>query len=362
MLSILAKQWITMFSSRMRAPVASARRWAHRHRAFRDGFDRWHVNAFISSLSAALHGTVLLFLTGLIVHLFSRDIVIFGLVLGVTFLAVVFYAASTVAPLYDGTCPTATPLLIHGRLAYFGILRGLTCWSGSRIGDPELGISSPLRGKPPFDSDIIIDARDDAERDIKILAMMVSEFPAGHDVDTALDAVGGLDIQRHHLDGRNLITMRSQARNRLESLARDAKSAFDAAEIARSLRSSIYIETTIGNPPWDAFDTTIRALKSIRTHDVFALSVALHQLQLQQQMQAELDTYGPNPRIPQDPRPPLRSQISTYRIHYPRGEYEGLQQLRRQQNRELRALLELVGPTARWNIQIGLIRFPLAFK
>ena len=125
MLAILAKQWITMFSSRMRAPVANFRRWAHRHRVFRDGIDRWHINAFVSSLSVALHGAVFMFMLGLNVQLYSRDLFIFGLVLGVRVLAASFYVAATVAPLFDGTCPTATLLLIHGRLVCFTLLNEL---------------------------------------------------------------------------------------------------------------------------------------------------------------------------------------------------------------------------------------------
>ena len=131
MLAILAKQWITMFSSRMRAPAANFRRWAHRHRVFRDGIDRWHINAFVSSLSVALHGAVLMFMAGLIVHLFIRDIIIFGLVLGITVLAAVFYVAATLAPLFDGTCPTATPLLVHCRLVYFAVRRAICCLCSS---------------------------------------------------------------------------------------------------------------------------------------------------------------------------------------------------------------------------------------
>ena len=41
MLAILTKQWIDMFVIRMRMPVRDMRRWAHRHRAYRDDLDRW---------------------------------------------------------------------------------------------------------------------------------------------------------------------------------------------------------------------------------------------------------------------------------------------------------------------------------
>jgi len=61
MLAILVKQWIGTFSLRMRAPVVNLRRWAHRHRAFREGLETWSLNGFISMLSIALHVSVALF-------------------------------------------------------------------------------------------------------------------------------------------------------------------------------------------------------------------------------------------------------------------------------------------------------------
>lgn len=280
MLAILAKQWITMFSSRMRAPVANFRRWAHVHHVFRDGIDRWHVNAFVSSLSVALHGSVILFLIGLITHLFSRDLIIFGLVLGVTVLATVFYVAATVAPLFDGTCPTATPLLIHGRLACLALLQILRRLFGalSRCSLPQYHRQPTQR--PPFDPDVVLSDGDDSHRDVRILTLMLSSLPSGHDVDTVLDAIGAFELKTHDLGG-NLTHVRHLARRRLERLASAVDNvSSDTAAVARALRTAVSIESHCERLDWDNFDTLIAGLRSIRTHDTLALSTAL-QLQLE---------------------------------------------------------------------------------
>jgi len=114
MLAILAKQWITMFSTRMRAPVSDLRRWAHRHHVFRKGLDSWHLNFFVSILSVAIHASVLLFLVGLNVYLFDLDSASFVPVVALTAVGLVFYLSATFAPLIWGTCPTLTSILVNG--------------------------------------------------------------------------------------------------------------------------------------------------------------------------------------------------------------------------------------------------------
>ena len=351
MLAILAKQWITMFSLRMRAPVANFRLWAHRHRTLRDGFDRWHISAFISGLSVALHGAVLLFLSGLTVHLFSRDIVIFGLVLFVTFFAATFYAAATLAPLYDRTCPTATPLLAHGRLVYLALVRALRSMSKAQGRDPEVGNPSTLSNKPPY-PDSILDAGDDAEKDTRILFSMVSELPTGHDdVSAALDALGGLDTQRHHLVGKELVTLRNATRIRLERLSTVTTAPIDAAAVARMLRSALHTEgADLSTPSWDFFAPMIQAFKKIRTHDVFALSVALHQLRLKQEMKLELHSQGAELLVHHNSWADLYSHIDTYPCNTSRDQNDVQLALRQKlQKSEFQVIMELVEPMARWN-------------
>jgi len=310
LLAILAKQWINMFTSRMRSPVSDLRQWAHRHRAFRDGIDRWHLNAFITSISAVLHSAVVLFLIGLLVHLFARDIVIFGIVAGVTSMVVGFYLAATLAPLYDATCPTATPLLIYGRrmsravLHAFRLLFNLCIRSNPhRDREPEIEALSRRANKdsPPWDLDRILphpDGAEGASRDVQILLRMATQLPTGSNVDVALDAIGGLSLATHrqYLHGVDLGPIRDLIRRRLNLFGTTAGAAMlDPAAVARLLRSSIVIESRSKSPPWAEFDNVALALTSIKTHDIFALSAALqlhfqqHRFQrLQQQQQQRL--------------------------------------------------------------------------
>ena len=78
----MTTEWIVMFSTRMRAPVAHMRRWTQRHHAFRDGIDQWKHNALISSLSVAIHAAVFILLVSLVIHLYVLDTILFALVLG----------------------------------------------------------------------------------------------------------------------------------------------------------------------------------------------------------------------------------------------------------------------------------------
>ena len=312
MLAILAKQWITMFSSRMRAPVANFRRWAHRHRVFRDGIDRWHINAFVSSLSVALHGAVLMFLVGLNVHLFTRDLIIFGLVFGVTVLAIAFYVAAAVAPLFDGTCPTATPLLVHSRVAFLVILRMARRLCRIQTPYPVLGYHPPHGDKPPFDPDVVLAGGGDSRRDVRILILMLTTLPSGHDVDTVLDAVGALKSGMHDLGDDDLARLRHHARRRLEHLGSAVETAAtDAAAVARALRSSIFVESCCGHMYWENIGMLLTNLGSIRTHDIFALSTALrlqlqrhelypeHAMEQQPPSSADREQYRDQPAVPQ---------------------------------------------------------------
>jgi len=283
MMAILAKQWITMFSSRMRAPAASFRWWAHRHRVFRDGIDRWHINAFVSSLSVALHGAVIMFMAGLIVHLFARDLIIFGLVLGITVLVVVFYIWTTVAPLYDGTCPTATPLLIHGHQVYLTVLRAIGCLPAAPSQDPEAGNPAPdteagnhpPHDKPPFDPDVVLADGNGDWRDVRILTLMITDLPSGSDVDAAFDALGALKPGTRDL-GEDLERVRHQARRRINQCGSAVGIATtDLTAVARALRSSILIESCCKHADWVNIGTLVTSLRLIRTHVIFVLSTAL---------------------------------------------------------------------------------------
>jgi len=197
MLAILSKQWIGMFSSRMRMPVRDLRRWSHRHRAYRNGVDRWHLDEFISSLSVLLHLALFLFLFGLIIRTYELDLVIFVSVTSLSALTLLFYALTTLAPLFDGTCPTATPLLVHGRMVVLWPSRWLSRW---QVASTDQGIftqvlrwlASHSTNRPPeFAEEAVLEGNASAA-DIGVVVWIVNHLPGKHDVNVALDAVAQL--------------------------------------------------------------------------------------------------------------------------------------------------------------------------
>ncbi|KAH7096300.1 hypothetical protein BKA62DRAFT_822751, partial [Auriculariales sp. MPI-PUGE-AT-0066] len=116
LLVILAKQWLVDFDAKLRAPVAHARRWAWRHRVYRDGIDAWQVGLWISLLTLGLHVALVLFLIGLLLFLFDLDKTICYISLAMTSAMLLFYVVATFRPLFAGACPWTTPLLSHLRI------------------------------------------------------------------------------------------------------------------------------------------------------------------------------------------------------------------------------------------------------
>jgi len=267
MFAILAKQWIVMFSTRMRAPVSHMRRWAQRHRAFRDGIDQWKLNAFISSLSVAIHVAVFIFLVGLVVRLYELDIILFAIVLSLTTLTLTFYIASTIAPLFHGTCPTLTPLLMdaHGTISGLLAVLGISARTLHGLFDERAA-----RG------DI---STEDGWHDASVVTWMVEHLPAGSDLDVVLDALGSADLRCSLNQFGDVVEyIRSTTRNRLERLADNLGGGeVDGGELARVLRSCIFLEED--SLAWPTGLSSTNKLVTIRTHDVPALCAAL-ELQL----------------------------------------------------------------------------------
>ncbi|KAH7101429.1 hypothetical protein BKA62DRAFT_618815, partial [Auriculariales sp. MPI-PUGE-AT-0066] len=108
LLAILAKQWLVEYASKMRRPVADARRWAWRHHAFNQGLSKWGVGVFISSLAVLLHVSLYLFLFGLLTYLFELDAKVCAAAIVLTVAASAFHIIATIAPLWFGDCPTTT--------------------------------------------------------------------------------------------------------------------------------------------------------------------------------------------------------------------------------------------------------------
>ena len=264
MLAILAKQWIGAFSTRMRAPVVHLRHWAHRHRAFREGLNTWSLNGFISMLSVALHVAVALFLTGLIIHIHSLDSVIFLVVLGLSALALAFYLAATVMPLFYGACPTITPVLIHARQLVLPLLR---IWQ-----------RSDKRSETTFSESEVLGAKPVAWWDVAVLAWMTESLQAGDDINVTLDALGPIDVSHlenlEHRFGSAISRMLSLARQRISPLISAQAAVLDSAAVARVLRACLSLGA---HAPWSLIDAGALYFSPLptRTHDVFLLAGAL---------------------------------------------------------------------------------------
>ncbi|KAH7097505.1 hypothetical protein BKA62DRAFT_623816, partial [Auriculariales sp. MPI-PUGE-AT-0066] len=111
LLSILAKQWLEEYNTRMNLHVANAHRWSWRHAVFGRGLRVWGLGTFISTLPALLHISLFSFFAGLILFLVDLDSFIAFILCSMTAVIVVFYVAVTLLPIWYGDCPTATPLL-----------------------------------------------------------------------------------------------------------------------------------------------------------------------------------------------------------------------------------------------------------
>jgi len=183
MLAILAKQWIGMFVSRMRMPVPDLRYWAHRHRVYRDGLDKWKLTTFVSGLSIFLHVSLLLFLIGLMIYTYELDLVVFLLITTLSGLALTIYTVTTFAPLFDGTCPTATPLLIHGRDTMLWI------WNGFQKVEASAAA--------PFTENRVV-SKDVNNANVDIVAWIINNLRGEQEVDVALDAMAALPKGRTH--------------------------------------------------------------------------------------------------------------------------------------------------------------------
>jgi len=258
MLAILAKQWISMFVARVRMP-----RWAHRHRAYRDGIDKWHLSAFVSSLSVALHLALLLFLVGFNLYIFALDLAIFIPVAALSMMGLLLYVATTVLPLFDGTCPTATPLLVNGRR--------IITWAMERLGFTRNDTTAHFA-----EERVII--QDPVAADVDVVTWMIKNLPGEHEVEAAIDAIAGLPLC-HPLD---LIEVADHALgpscDRLRKLTtrrHPIELEANASEIARALRSVIRLEDGIEHEYGTLSTDLSWDIMHVRTHDVAILTTAL---------------------------------------------------------------------------------------
>ncbi|KZV89523.1 hypothetical protein EXIGLDRAFT_677978, partial [Exidia glandulosa HHB12029] len=111
LLSILVKQWLEEYAARMTKATQSTHHWARRRALYFNGIMDWHVPEFISLLPVALHLALFLFFSGLVLLIWSLDMVLTLWILFCTVFLFVFYAGATVLPMRTRNCPTSTPIL-----------------------------------------------------------------------------------------------------------------------------------------------------------------------------------------------------------------------------------------------------------
>lgn len=111
LLSILAKQWLDEYLSRIYAPFQSARYWARRRAMYFGGLTSWHLPAFISTLPVLLHISLFFFFSGLVLFLATLDSAIAFCTLTMSSLLLAFYVTTLLLPFWKVDCPTRTPLI-----------------------------------------------------------------------------------------------------------------------------------------------------------------------------------------------------------------------------------------------------------
>ncbi|KAH7087914.1 hypothetical protein BKA62DRAFT_729470 [Auriculariales sp. MPI-PUGE-AT-0066] len=300
LLAILAKQWINEYRSRMRAHVASPRRWAQRHAAYSRGLQQWGVGAFISSLPLILHLALFLFLAGLMVFFLDLDSGIAFVILAVSSPATAFYVLATVAPLWHGECPSSTPL-IYVMHRYYHRLRVSITTFWSRLGLVLLlrrrrppvrsSIAHPISPLPAFHEDRLLLAKEPTLIP-HVLHWMVTSLPVAEEVAVALDAIGSQDIEHHRAyfkGGKpahsslvsSSITQRADAR--LQDICNAFTNGHPTAHptlIGRVLRTSLICQTQNSKPeflyriPFSTYAFLSQCTR-YKTHDIAVLSQVL---------------------------------------------------------------------------------------
>jgi hypothetical protein len=104
--AMLVKQWIQEYVT----PVSGTPQAQARVRQYRFlGFEEWNVPEIIGFLPYLLHLSLLLFLAGLVVFLFSLDLVASSIVAVITISSYSLYLVVNLLPVFSSQCPYKTP-------------------------------------------------------------------------------------------------------------------------------------------------------------------------------------------------------------------------------------------------------------
>ncbi|KAH7102414.1 hypothetical protein BKA62DRAFT_700296 [Auriculariales sp. MPI-PUGE-AT-0066] len=230
LLAILLKQWLEEYSSRMRAHVASHRRWVHRHLVYNRGLVSWNLDSLVSALPLLLHAALFLFLAGLVLYVIDMAFAVALIVSVVAALTFILYIMATLMPLWRGNCPTATPMLRQTWDAYLKF----TLWVDRSIRRKVTSATS----LPAFHEDKLLSQCQPGTLDLSALEWMIQNLPATDEVNLAVEAIGGLDIHNsvHEQDPTWSDEVVNAVVARVEHVASIGEAA-DEDAVGRALRS-----------------------------------------------------------------------------------------------------------------------------
>ncbi|KAH7096850.1 hypothetical protein BKA62DRAFT_718412 [Auriculariales sp. MPI-PUGE-AT-0066] len=299
-LSILAKQWLDDYETRVAAPSASVRSWAIRHAAYKKGLKKWLVADFLSTLPVLLHFSVMVFLSGLVFYLWNLDRVVAYIVLSLSICLLGFYLAAMLMPLWKGDCPTVTPLLRQVRFTWVtsrGIAHSLrVAWRVLRrriIRNPrqdedleqshfEEGVvekstltkpvAEPL--EPAFHEARLVRGNEELLA-AGVLTWMSTSLLATDDVGVALDAIGGLNPFDDRYNSLRSTAIQDRISDRFRVICRNGHRSTESVTAARWLRSLLFVQSNaeeITSRDKKRLESALSYWRDKKTHDLHFLA------------------------------------------------------------------------------------------
>ncbi|KAG9082658.1 hypothetical protein FRC06_004907 [Ceratobasidium sp. 370] len=111
---MLAKQWCYYF---LYARTGDAISQAEQRQKRYDGLTKWRMQGILEQLPVLMHLSLALFSVGLVLYLWSINIVVATIVTGVSLGALSFYLGTTLVPVKVEFCPFKTPQAVYTRAA-----------------------------------------------------------------------------------------------------------------------------------------------------------------------------------------------------------------------------------------------------
>ena len=253
LVAILAKQWINQYRWRVRADVASNRAWAWRHRAFHRGLEDFHFNTIISTLPLMIHLSLFAFFAGLAIYLLPlhRPLAV-TIATGVIIVVFTYIILCVIVPIVRGNCPMSTPIVDH--MQHFGhrVIRTLawlwhcivSAWSRRSLSLSDLPELSKSRDLETFLEDRLLGGSHGPKLSADALSWMLQHFRNHDYITVALEAVGALNIYRHHgtFADDNLDRIRKTVVWRDQVLATRPAAEVSVIERAHIMRAAVSVQ------------------------------------------------------------------------------------------------------------------------